>query len=106
MRNALVVFIVGLAAGLLDLIPLVMVGAPALNMLAIVVFWLVAVLFMATTQVFENALLNGLTVAVLIMLPLILTVYTVNPSDALPMLSMAVILGPLSGYALKRGLRR
>lgn len=106
MRNAVVVLVVGLAAGLLDLIPLVLVGAPLLNMVAIVVFWLVAVFFMATTTLVKNAVLNGLVVAVLIMLPLILTVYTVNPSDALPMLSMAVLLGPLSGFALQRGLRR
>jgi hypothetical protein len=105
MRNAVVVFVVGLAAGLLDLVPLVLVGAPALNMVAIVVFWLVAVIFMATTTLFENPFLNGLVVAVMIMLPLILTVYTVNPGDALPMLSMAVILGPLSGAAVRRGLR-
>jgi hypothetical protein len=105
MRNAVVVFGVGMAAGLLDLVPLVMVGAPALNMLAIVVFWLVAAVFMATTTLFENPFLNGLVVAVLIMLPLILTVSTVNPGDALPMLTMAVLLGPLSGAAVRRGLR-
>ncbi len=106
MRSAVVVFVVGLVAGLLDLIPLVMVGAPALNMVAIVVFWLVAVVFMAQATLVENAWLNGLVVAVLIMVPLILTVATVNPSDVLPMLSMAVLLGPPSGYAVRRGLRR
>lgn len=106
MKDAWVVFSVGLVAGLLDLIPLVMVGAPWLNMVAIVVFWLVAVLFMAKTTLFANAWLNGLVVAVLIMLPLVLTVYTVNPKDFLPMLSMAVILGPLAGAAVRRGLRQ
>ncbi len=71
-------------------------------MVAIVVFWLVAVLFMATTTLARNPFLNGLAVAVLVMLPLVLTVYTVNPKDALPMLSMAVVLGPLSGAAVHR----
>ncbi len=105
MKNALVIIFVGMAAGLLDLIPLVMVKAPLFNMLAIILFWLVAVLFMAKTTLFSNAFLNGLAVAVLIMLPVVLTVYTVNPKDFLPMLSMAVILGPLSGAAVRRGLR-
>jgi len=40
---------------------------------------------------FRNAFLNGLAVAVLIMLPVVLTVYTVNPKDFLPMLSMAAV---------------
>src|SRR6056297_198226 len=105
MRNALVIFLVGSAAGVLDLIPLVMVDAPVFNMVAIVVFWLVAVLFMATTTLFRNPFLNGLAVAVLVMLPVVLTVYTVNPKDALPMLSMAVVLGPLSGAAVRRWIR-
>jgi hypothetical protein len=106
MRNALVIVIVGLAAGLLDLIPLVMVNAPLLNMVAIMVFWLVAVFFMAKVTLFRNPLLNGLTVAILIMLPVVMTVYTVNPKDFIPMLSMAVILGPLSGFAVSRGIKK
>jgi len=106
LKHGIVIFAVGLAAGLLDLIPLVMVKAPLLNMIAIVCFWLVAVFFMAKTTLFKNSFLNGLTVAVLLMLPVVLTVYTVNPKDFLPMLSMAVILGPLSGVAVHRGLKQ
>ena len=106
MRNALVIVMVGLVAGLLDLIPLVMVGAPLFNMVAIMVFWLVAVLFMAKVTLLRNPLLNGLAVAVLIMLPVVMTVYTVNPKDFVPMLSMAVILGPLSGFAVSRGMKK
>lgn len=106
MRNTLVIVIVGLAAGLLDLVPLVMVKAPLLNMAAIMVFWLVAVFFMAKVTLFRNPLLNGLVVAVMIMLPVVMTVYTINPKDFLPMLSMAVILGPLSGIALSRGMKK
>ncbi len=49
---------------------------------------------------------NALVIAVLIMLPVVMTVYTVNPKDFVPMLSMAVILGPLSGFALSRGMKR
>jgi hypothetical protein len=104
MKNALVILGVGLVAGVLDLIPLVMVQAPLLNMVSIVCFWLVAVFFMAKTTLFKNSLLNGLVVAVLLMLPVVLTVYPVNPNDFLPMLSMAVILGPLSGAAVRKGL--
>ena len=106
MRNALVIVMVGLVAGLLDLIPLVMVGAPLFNMVAIMVFWLVTVFFMAKVTLFRNPFLNGLVVAVLIMLPVVMTVYTVNPKDFLPMLSMAIVLGPLAGAALHRLLLR
>lgn len=106
MKDGIVILVVGLVAGLLDLIPLIMVKAPFLNMVSIVCFWLVAVLFMLKTTLFKNSFLNGFTVAVLLMLPVVLTVYTVNPKDFLPMLSMAVILGPLAGAAVRRGLKQ
>ncbi len=100
MKKQLIVLIVGLAAGVLDLVPLILVGAPIFNMAAILVFWLVACLFMAKTGLVKNTILNGLLIAVLLMMPLILTVSAVNPKDFLPMLSMAVILGPIAGWII------
>ncbi|MBB6481118.1 hypothetical protein [Spirochaeta isovalerica] len=102
MNKALKIGTVGVIAGALDLIPLVMVKAPMLNMIAIVCFWIVTAIFISETKLVKNSLLNGLIVAVLIMLPVVMTVYTVNPKDFLPMLSMAVILGPIAGLALEK----
>jgi len=100
-RNSTVAAI-GVLLGLLDLIPLYFAGAPLFNMLAIVVFWLVAAIFMAKTSFVRNSLLDGLILGVLLMLPLILTVSAVNPRDFFPMLLMAVLLGPLCAWSLKK----
>jgi hypothetical protein len=93
-----VAFIIGLVAGLIDLIPLVMVSVPLLNMVSILLFWIITSCFVANVTLFKNSLLNGLVLSTVNMLPLVLVIYTINPKDFLPMLSMALILGPLVGY--------
>lgn len=102
MNKTLMSIIIGIFVGALDLIPLIMVKAPLLNMTAIVVFWVVTSFFISRVTLVENSLLNGLIIATLNMLPLILTIYTINPKDFLPMLSMAIILGPLTGFLNNR----
>lgn len=100
MKKWSLVVLIGIVFGALDIIPLIPVQAPLFNMIAIAVFWVVAAVVMAKMRFVQNNLLDGLIIAVLLMSPLILTVTAVNPKDFLPMLSMAVILGPLCGLVL------
>jgi hypothetical protein len=100
MKNTLLTLLVGLGFGLIDLIPLIPTNAPLFNMLAILVFWIVVAFVFSRMRLLKNNWLDGLVLAVLLMMPLILTVTAVNPKDFFPMLSMAVILGPLCAAAL------
>ncbi|MDW7672345.1 MAG: hypothetical protein SCK57_10745 [Bacillota bacterium] len=97
-KKTITALIIGLVAGLLDLIPLVMVGVPLLNMMSILMFWVVTSYFVANVTLMKNNLLNGLVLSTVNMLPLVMVIYTINPKDFLPMLSMALLLGPLVGY--------
>ncbi len=97
-KKTITALIIGLVAGLLDLIPLVMVGAPLLNMMSILMFWVVTSYFVANVKLINNNPLNGLVLSTVNMLPLVMVIYTINPKDFLPMLSMALVLGPLVGY--------
>ena len=97
-KKMVIAISIGLVAGILDLIPLVLVGAPLLNMTSILMFWMITSYFIAHNALFKNSILNGLALSTLNMLPLVIVIYTINPKDFLPMLSMALILGPLTGY--------
>lgn len=101
-KKLMVALIVGLIAGGLDLIPLIMVGAPMLNMVSIVAFWVVTSYFVANIELVKNGAINGLILSTLNMIPMVIVIYTINPKDFLPMLSMAVLLGPLVGFLNKR----
>ena len=98
MKKIIVSFGIGILAGLLDLIPLVLVKAPLLNMASIVMFWIVTSIFVGQIKLLKNSLLNGLVLSTLNMVPMVMVIYTINPKDFFPMLSMAILLGPLVGY--------
>ena len=99
MKNNLITIAIGLVAGLLDLIPLIFGDAPLFNLLAIIAFWLCATLFIVKTKLIMNSTANGLLVALTLMVPMALTVAATNPKDFIPMMSMAIILGPLVGFS-------
>lgn len=97
MRNLLIVLLIGLGAGILDLVPLLWADVPLFNMLAIIAFWLSTSFFIDRTHLFDNALLNGLVIAVILMVPMALAVAATNPRDFAPMMLMAILLGPFVG---------
>jgi len=102
MKKTFTILLIGLILGLLDLIPLFMAKAPLFNMISIIAFWLCTTLFIYKTRFFKNNALNGLIVSILLMIPIALAVSASNPKDFLPMMMMAIILGPISGVLLNK----
>ena len=102
MKKNIIILTIGLVAGILDLIPLIFVQAPLFNMLSIVAFWVSATIFIANTMLLKNYILNGLIIAIILMLPMALAVSASNPKDFMPMMFMAIILGPLVGLSTNK----
>ena len=102
MKKLVMIVLIGLVLGILDLIPLFLVNAPLFNMLSIIAFWLSATLIIYKVRFFENNAVNGLVVAVLLMIPMALAVSASNAKDFLPMMFMAIILGPIAGVLLNK----
>jgi len=102
MKKTSIIILIGLVLGILDLIPLFLANAPLFNMVSIIAFWLCATLFIYKTKFFNNNAINGLIIAVLLMIPMALAVSASNPKDFLPMMVMAIILGPISGILLNK----
>jgi len=98
MKKVITILGIGLFAGVLDLIPLIFAKVPMFNLVAIMAFWLSATFFITQTKLFKNSVLNGLTVSLILMIPMALTVAATNPKDFVPMMSMAILLGPIVGF--------
>ena len=77
-KKIIIALIIGLVAGLIDLIPLIVVKVPLLNMISILMFWIITSYFVANVTLFKNALLNGLVLSTLNMLPLVAIIYVVG----------------------------
>ena len=56
-------------------------------------------------RLIQNSVLNGLTVAILLMIPMALAVSASSPKDFLPMMMMAIVLGPITGISLNKFVR-
>lgn len=97
-KRLTIAVLIGLIAGLIDLVPLVLVEAPLINMMSILLFWLITSYFVSNVTIIKNSLLNGLVLSTLNMLLMVVVIYTINPKDFLPLLSMAITLGPLVGF--------
>lgn len=105
MKKTFFIILIGLVLGIIDLIPLFIVNAPLFNMVSIIAFWLCTTLFISKTIFFKNSVINGLTVATLLMIPMALAVSASNPKDFLPMMFMAIVLGPIAGILLNKYVR-
>jgi len=102
MKKAIILTLIGFVAGALDLIPLIMVEAPLFNMLSVMAFWLMAAHVISWVEVFKPGAFRGLAVSLILMIPMALAVAATNPKDFAPMISMALLLGPLVGWASAR----
>lgn len=102
MKKTIRMIIIGLILGAIDIIPLIFANAPVFNMMSIFAFWLVATFFIDQTKLTNQPAFNGLLVALLMMLPLALAVSATNPKDFIPMMSMALLLGPLCGLLIQK----
>lgn len=100
MKKTVLLTLIGLLAGAIDLIPLIMVKAPLFNMLSVLIFWVVAVIVIYYAKLLKRPILNGLVLSVILMLPLALAVAATNPTDFVPMMAMAVVLGPIAGFCI------
>jgi len=105
MKKIFTILTIGLVLGIIDLIPLFFVNAPIFNMLSIIAFWLCATLFIYKTRFFEKSAINGLTIAIILMIPMALAVSASNSKDFLPMMLMAIVLGPIAGILLDKFVR-
>lgn len=102
MKNYLKLIMIALFLGAIDIIPLLMVKAPMFNMISIFLFWLSATLIIYKTKLIPNSILNGLIISIILMLPLAFAVSASNAKDFIPMMSMAILLGPVAGFLIKK----
>jgi len=102
MKKILIIVVIGLVLGAIDIIPLLLAEAPVFNMLSIFAFWIVASVIIYKTKILVNSIVNGMLISLLLMTPLALAVSATNSKDFFPMMIMALVLGPLCGFLIKK----
>lgn len=97
------VLLLGLAAGILDAIPLAFLSLTWQSVCATLLYWLVMSVIICHTRLGNLGLWSsGMCLALLTTLPRALLTHPENPGAMLQMLVFAVLFGGLLGYTAQR----
>lgn len=102
MKKVKVGFLLGLAAGIIDLIPMLLekltwdANVSALSM------WVIVGIFISTIEWKINSILKGVLISVMVLLPTAILIAWKEPISLIPIVSMTIILGGLLGYSIRK----
>ena len=94
--------LIGIAAGVIDLIPMIIQKLTWDANLSAFSFWVVTGFMVATSGLRINPVLKGVLLAVLCLLPTLFLIGWQNPLSLMPILVMTLILGALVGFAFNK----
>ena len=94
--------IIGFAAGIIDIIPMLLQKLPWDANLSAFSLWIVVGFMLATSNLKLPAVLKGITISFLCLLPNVFIIGRKEPGSLIPIFVMTAILGSLIGIAYKR----
>lgn len=99
MRKISVSILIGIIAGIIDVIPMLMQGLDIYACLSAFTHWVLMGVLISYVKFVLPAWLKGLIIAVCSAIPIMIIVAKEDPISIIPILSMSVILGALVGLA-------
>jgi hypothetical protein len=99
MRNIVVALIIGLCAGVIDVVPMIIQKIDKTACISAFVQWLVLGLIIPYVNWDIQPWLKGLIIAELAALPIIILVFAKEPKSIIPIIIFSAILGTVVGVA-------
>ena len=90
--------LLGLLAGILDLIPMVIQSLPWDANLSALSMWIITGFFIATTELKINPILKGIVISWLCMIPCSFIIGSDEPVSILPVFAITTFLGAILGF--------
>jgi hypothetical protein len=92
--------VLGLFAGILDLIPMIVQSLPWDANISALSMWVIAGFFIATTGIEINPILKGILISFLCLVPCAFIIGWDEPLSLLPVFLMTAFLGGLLGFCI------
>ena len=99
MRKLLICLMIGIIAGIIDVIPMIVQKLDIYANASAFVHWIVLGIIIPYVSFKLKGWIKGLVIAVISSLPVIIIVLKDNPCSVIPILVMSVVLGSLVGFA-------
>ena len=94
--------LLGFAAGILDVIPMLIKKLPFEADISAFLMWIVIGFFIGTSTLTMNPVLKGLIISLLVLLPAAILIGWKEPLTLIPITAMTTILGCLLGYLIEK----
>ena len=102
MNPIVVGILLGIVAGIIDVIPMILKKLSWDANLSAFAMWVIVGFFIAAIDLNINPILEGILIALLTLVPCAILIGWKEPKSLLPILSMTVILGGLLGFAISK----
>ena len=105
MRRAALGALIGIAAGVLDVVPMIARGLPWSADVSAFTMWVVVGVLVAVTELKLPGAVHGIVIAFLVLTPSAVLIGAAEPMSLLPISLMTLLLGSAVGLATRRFLR-
>lgn len=101
-RRIRIGLLIGIAAGILDVIPMILQKITWDANLSAFSMWVVIGFFLAVVDIRVKGILKGVIISYITIIPTLFIVVGKEPKSLIPIILMTTILGVFSGYAFEK----
>ncbi len=94
--------LLGTAAGIIDVIPMIIMKLTWDANISAFVMWVIVGFFLATLEIKINGIIKGILVSYLVLLPSAILIGWNDPKSLIPIFIMTTILGSLLGFFISK----
>ena len=102
MKTIIIGIILGIAAGIIDVIPMIIKKLTWDANISAFLMWVIVGFFVATIDINMNPILKGILIAFLVLTPCAILIGWKEPKSLFPIFVMTLILGGLLGFLIPR----
>ncbi|MEZ5072097.1 MAG: hypothetical protein R2751_14355 [Bacteroidales bacterium] len=102
MKPIVIGILLGMAAGIVDIIPMVLKKLPWDANLSAFAMWVIIGFFIASIHIDVQPVLKGILIAFLVLLPSGILIGWKEPKSLIPIIIMTAILGGVLGYVIPK----
>ena len=102
MKKIIIGLLLGIVAGIIDVIPMIMQNLTWDANISAFVMWIVVGFLIATIDLNINSITKGILIAFMVLLPTAILIGWKEPVSLIPISLMTTILGGLLGYSNHR----
>jgi len=102
MKKIKIGIILGIVAGIIDVIPMIMQKLTWDANISAFTMWIVVGFLLSTIDLKLNSIIKGILIAFLVLLPTAILIGWKEPISLVPIIIMTTILGGLLGFSIKK----